>query len=240
MTCPRPNAGIAAPFPIVPKIELLQSEAQPGKSAFSNGLLTGLVLQIALGPVFFYIINLTIQKSLADGLAGVLGALTGDSLYIILSIVGVGSLLGKPEVKRKIGIISAVTLIIFGVVILRSAVQTVPAINGVTPTTSGVLASYLTVLVMTLSNPLTIVFFSSVFSAKAAENNYERPQLRWFGLGTAAATLIFLGLSALLISSLRAVISPLVVAGLNVLVGMLLIAYGLLRLMRSTKREPAR
>jgi len=28
-----------------------------------NGLLTGLTLQLAIGPVFFFIINLTLQKS---------------------------------------------------------------------------------------------------------------------------------------------------------------------------------
>ena len=29
---------------------------------FQNGLLTGLFLQLAIGPVFFFIINLTLQK----------------------------------------------------------------------------------------------------------------------------------------------------------------------------------
>jgi len=30
---------------------------------FYNGLLTGLALQLAVGPVFFYIVNLTLQKT---------------------------------------------------------------------------------------------------------------------------------------------------------------------------------
>jgi len=39
---------------------------------FGNGLATGLILQLAIGPVFFFIINLSLQRSLIDGLVGVL------------------------------------------------------------------------------------------------------------------------------------------------------------------------
>ena len=40
---------------------------------FKNGLLTGLVLQMAIGPVFFFIVNLTLQKTIFDGFSGVIG-----------------------------------------------------------------------------------------------------------------------------------------------------------------------
>ena len=34
---------------------------------FLKGLTTGLVLQLGIGPVFFFIINLALQKTIFDG-----------------------------------------------------------------------------------------------------------------------------------------------------------------------------
>lgn len=62
---------------------------------FKNGLITGLLLQLAVGPVFFFIINLTIQKTVIDGLAAVMAVTIVDYFYITLSIIGVGTMLEK-------------------------------------------------------------------------------------------------------------------------------------------------
>ena len=37
-----------------------------------NGLLTGLLLQVAIGPVFFFVMNIALQAGPLDGLAAVL------------------------------------------------------------------------------------------------------------------------------------------------------------------------
>lgn len=67
---------------------------------FKNGLAIGLVLQLAVGPVFFFIINLVLQKSIFDGLAGVLAVTIVDYFYIILAIFGIGKLLENKKVKK--------------------------------------------------------------------------------------------------------------------------------------------
>ena len=64
---------------------------------FKNGLLTGLVLQLAIGPVFFYIINLTLQENTLNGLTATLGAMLADYVYIVLAIFGIGKLLEKEK-----------------------------------------------------------------------------------------------------------------------------------------------
>ena len=81
---------------------------------FINGLTTGLILQLAIGPVFFFIANVTIQRTIFDGLAGVLAVTFVDYFYITLAILGIGKLLENNKVKRTFGIISSVVLAIFG------------------------------------------------------------------------------------------------------------------------------
>src|SRR3990167_8807943 len=86
---------------------------------FANGLLTGLILQTAIGPVFFFIINLALQRSLYDGLAAVAAVTLVDYFYISLAILGIGKLLEKKKVKKAFGIISSIVLMIFGFVIIK-------------------------------------------------------------------------------------------------------------------------
>jgi len=67
---------------------------------FKNGLATGLVLQFAIGPVFFFIINLALQRSIFDGLIGTLAVTIVDYFYITLAIFGIGKLLENKKIKK--------------------------------------------------------------------------------------------------------------------------------------------
>ncbi|MCJ7717627.1 MAG: LysE family translocator, partial [Anaerolineales bacterium] len=80
-----------------------------------------MILQVAIGPVFFYILNLTLQRSLQVGYAAVLAAVLVDYLYITLAVLGAGKLLEMKGVKRILGILSSVVLSIFGWLMIESA-----------------------------------------------------------------------------------------------------------------------
>ena len=59
---------------------------------FITGLSTGLVLQLAIGPVFFFVLNISLQRTLVDGLCSVFAVTVVDYFYILLAIVGVCAL----------------------------------------------------------------------------------------------------------------------------------------------------
>lgn len=196
---------------------------------FKNGFLTGLTLQLAIGPVFFFIVNLALQKTIFDGFAGVLAVTSVDYLYITLAILGIGSLLKNKKFKEVFGIISSVVLAIFGWLLLRSAMDTKVAAQTLS-NASNLVTSFTSVFLISISSPLTIVFFTSLFTAKAIEYKYTKKELLKFGLGTGLATLLFMGTSVVLFSLIRGVIPVLLIQVSNGLVGILLIGYGLLRL----------
>ncbi len=83
-----------------------------------TGLATGLFLQLAIGPVFFFIVNLTFQRTIYDGLIAVLAVALVDYFYITLSVVGIGKILENRKTKIVLGIISSIMLIMFGIVML--------------------------------------------------------------------------------------------------------------------------
>jgi hypothetical protein len=67
---------------------------------------------------------------------------------------------------------------------------------------------------LTISSPLTIVFWSSIFSAKAIEKNYKKKQLV---------------ISMMILSLLKSNIPDLMVQVLNCIVGFVLIYYRITR-----------
>ncbi len=201
-----------------------------------NGLLTGLVLQLAVGPVFFFIVNLPLQKSFFDGLIAVLAVTLVDYLYITFALLGVGKMLEKKKLKKILGFFSSLVLILFGGIMIKGLSAVAIFDNGGTvPAASNLLKSFSAAFFLTLSNPMTIVFFTGLFVAKAVEYNYEKRELFTFGLATGAATFIFLGGAVMLVAFVGNRIPFIVVQLLNGLVGILLIGYGIVRLVKVKK-----
>ncbi|HUI69479.1 MAG TPA: LysE family transporter [Spirochaetia bacterium] len=207
-----------------------------------NGFLTGLLLQIAIGPVFFFILNVSLQRTLADGLSAVVAVTIADYVYIGLAILGVGRLLEEKRIKRVLTVVSSLVLVVFGALMVASLART-PMGHSLSRATSNYLSSFLSAFFLTISSPLTIVFWTSVFAARAIEKSYTRNQLILFGVGAGLATFVFLGSSATVLSFAKTAIPLVIVRLLNAAVGCLLIAYGILRMAkvaRGFSREETR
>lgn len=201
--------------------------------SFRNGLVIGLTLQLAIGPVFFFIINLVLQRTFFDGLAGVLAVTLVDYLYITLAIFGIGKLLENKRIKKAFGIVSSIILAIFGIIIIRSVASGIS--TSVTITSTNLFSSFASVFLLTILNPMTIVFFTSLFTAKAVEYNYTKKELLVFGFGTGFATFLFMGISIILFSLIKGSVPVFLIQTLNLIVGCLLVGYGVIRLARALR-----
>lgn len=197
-----------------------------------NGFLTGLLLQIAIGPVFFFILNLSLQRTMIDGLVAVIAVTLVDYIFIVLAVVGVGKLLERPKTKTALGVISSVVLILFGIVMILSAEHANSGSYATNSIQSDYLSSFISTFLLTVSSPLTIVFWTSLFAAKAIEMGYTKKQLIFFGLSAGSATFVFLGASVLLFSLCRASIPLMLLKIANSAVGLLLLIYGVYRLFK--------
>lgn len=204
---------------------------------FASGILTGLFLQLAIGPVFFYLLSITLESTYTNGLYAVLGVTIADYLYIALSIAGIGKLLEKKRLQRAFGLISSGVLILFGLIILYSGVTTVIETDMASGLTWTPQNSFSTSFFLTISSPLTIVFWSGIFSGKAIEKGYNKQQLVLFGAGAGFATLLFLSSAILLIAQAKTHIPQGLVQTLNCIVGALLLFYGVTRFFNALKNR---
>jgi threonine/homoserine/homoserine lactone efflux protein len=196
---------------------------------FLKGLTTGLILQIAIGPVFFYLANIALNKTLLDGLFAVLAATVVDYIYIALAIAGIGKLLEQERVKRILGLTSAIVLILFGFYMAISALNIATPDLTVTEQSQSLFTSFISTFILTISSPLTIVFWTGVFASRSLEYSFSKQELLVFGLAAGLSTFLFLGLAILLIIIFKAAIPLLAVQVANILVSLVLIAYGAVR-----------
>lgn len=200
-----------------------------------RGLFLGLIIQLAIGPVFLFVVNLALQKTLFDGLMGVLAATVVTYIYITLAVFGIGKIFEEEKFKNIFGIISSIVLIVFGGIIVNGAISSGDiemAVNTASP-----FASFTSVFLLAISNPLSIVFFTGLFSAKAIEHNYTKNELYFFGFGTGLSTLIFMGGAILLVSFLKEAIPIIVMQILNIAVGVIIIGYGALMLIKLMNKK---
>ncbi len=159
-----------------------------------------------------------------------------DYLYITLSILGIGKLLENKKTKNLFGITSSVVLILFGAIIIKGIID-----NGLSAAVNiesvSLLSSFLSVFILTISSPMTIVFFTSIFTTKAVEYNYTKKELYIFGFSVGSATFLFMGLSVILFSLLKQSVPIALIKILNLLVGVVLIGYGVVRIIKTLKKS---
>lgn len=198
-----------------------------------KGFRLGMILQLAIGPVCLFIFQTSVNAGFFNALLGVLGVVLVDGFFILAAILGLGALLEKNRaLKSKLGYLGGGILIIFGLSTVANifGMVIVPSFSLATKTTSNIL---LKTILMTLSNPLTIIFWAGVFTASLESENLNSKKAYAFGLGAVSATLIFLSFIALLGSSLSLLISDHLLNALNFCTGLFLIGFGIKSLVKN-------
>ena len=190
-----------------------------------KGFRLGILLQIAVGPVCAFIFQAAAAHGFWAAEAGVLGVTLADALYIFAALLGVGALLnGKTVLKRVLKYGGAGVMMLFGAWLLLGA-----ALPGVLPgfklaSGGGVFAG---ATLLTLSSPLTILFWVGVFGQRAAEQSATRRGLMLYGIGAVLSTLVFHTAVAALGSVLQGFLPDVAIRVLNGVVGVVLIVFGM-------------
>lgn len=189
-----------------------------------KGFRLGLVLQLAVGPVCAFIFQAAAVHGFWAAEVGVLGVALADALYIFAALLGVGALLDrKPGLMHTLKYGGAAIMTLFGFWLLLSALF--PGIlPGFKPMAGG--GVFAGALLLTLSSPLTILFWAGVFAQRAAEQNTTRRGLMLFGFGAVLSTLVFLSAVAALGGVVRGFLPDVAIRVLNGAVGAALIVFG--------------
>lgn len=203
---------------------------------FFQGIKFGMLLQIAIGPVSLFIMTTAINSNFLNSFLAVLAVTLVDAIFILLALSGATSFLQNKKNESFFKWLSAIILILFGVDILLDTlgVHLLSASNIIN--TGSTNSSFIYAFVLTISSPLTILFWAGVFTAKIGEEHYSNKGLLYFTLGCLSSTLIFLTFLSILGSTFHYILSKEAIIWLNVLAGLTIIYFGI-RVFKPKEKE---
>ncbi|MDF2065507.1 LysE family transporter [Bacillus sp. Cr_A10] len=199
-----------------------------------KGFRFGLFLQIAVGPVCIFIFQTAATSGFFIAEIGVLGVAIVDVFYILAAIFGIGTLLNKyKKLKSIIHYFGAAVLITFGISNIIGFFYSSPIVS-MDQSAGNTLWK---ALLLTLSNPLTILFWAGVFSTKIGEENIKQKDLYSFGFGAVLSAFIFLTIISMLGTYVTILLEPKMIMGLNLLVGIVLLLFGVKNLVKHRRNN---
>lgn len=189
-----------------------------------KGFKFGMLLQFAIGPVSIFIFQMASLKGFYIAESGVLGVALIDGVFIIAAILGIAAIIDRKNTRMCLKIFGAVTLFVFGLSTILSQfnINFIPSLSIHNISSNNVVTHS---IILTASNPLTIIFWAGVFGAKVSEESMKRKDIYLFGFGALLSTIFFLTIIALIGSFAKAFFSIGAIQVLNTIVGFLLIYF---------------
>jgi threonine/homoserine/homoserine lactone efflux protein len=190
-----------------------------------KGLLFGLLLSFLLGPVFFALLQTSIEKGFKAGLFMAIGISLSDSLYLFITYTSVSFFSENNQIKFILGLMGAIIMIGFG---LFTFLKPVPKRGLRQPhfETNNYLRKIVKGFLLNGINPFMLIFWLGVAGMITIELHYSFDQAFLFYVGV-----IFMVLStditkAFLANKIRDLITPRFMKMLNRSVGIGLIMFG--------------
>jgi len=145
------------------------------------GLVAGYGIAIPVGAVGAYLVSLTARTSLRTGMSAALGVATADGVYALVAVAGGAALVGVLEpvtvpLKWASGLVLAVLAVLGAVTAVRQY-RSPGQDSGARPSIAAPGRAYLSLLGITLLNPMTVVYFTALVlgsGAAVAQRPWER------------------------------------------------------------------
>jgi threonine/homoserine/homoserine lactone efflux protein len=204
-------------------------------SYLAKGFVIGFSLALPVGPIALLCIRRTLARGPASGVASGLGAATADGIYGSIAAFGItfiSNFLFNHSITLRL--VGGCILCYIGVRIFLSK----PRENLTSGVENGLVHDYVSALLLTLTNPMTVLAFAAIFAAAGfgdSEGNYLGTAVLVGGviLGSAVWWLVLCGTIGLLHRKVndRALIfvnmvSGTLIAGFGLIVLLSLVGWG--------------
>lgn len=200
-------------------------------SFFLQGLVLGFSIAAPVGPIGVLCIRRTLTQGRMAGLLSGLGAATADAIYGSIAGFGLtvvsGVLVDQAVWLRIVG---GLFLCYLGIKTLRAK----PAETAAVAKGTGLLGAYLSTVLLTLTNPATILAFLAVFAGlglATTGGNFGAALILVLGVFSGSALWWFLLSSG--VSLLRSRFNPYKLCWLNRISGSILLVFGIIALSSS-------
>lgn len=194
---------------------------------FFNGFKVGIVLTFLIGPVFFTIVQTSIERGFWKGVLVALGVSLSDVAYVAICYFGLFQFLNEPKWRTTMAYAGGVILILFGLYHLlvksRRAMQNVQAAAESTD-----FKYFVKGFIINGITPMVLIFWIGTVSVATIDFGYQKGyELFWFFAALLVTVLATDILKAYLAGKLRKLITQRFLLIVNVVVGICLLIFGI-------------
>lgn len=193
--------------------------------AFVNGILFGLTLSVMIGPIFFTLLQTSLQKGFGKATLVAIGVSVGDIIMIFLAYFGLSKLLNFEQNKELIGYVGAIILFLFGVVSIVKSRRPIISIKKDSESMKGFYRFIFKGLAINAISPFVPIFWIGTMSLATVEYGYSGMTLLAFFATIVSVVFVTDLLKAFLADRLSTLINSRVMRLMNVAVGIILILF---------------
>jgi len=199
---------------------------------YLRGLIIGISIAAPVGPIGVLCIRRTLAEGRLSGLISGLGAASADAIYGIIAGFGLTIISSFLVAQQSwLSLIGGCFLCYLGI----RTLLTKPSDANVREQSKGLLGNYLSVFVLTLTNPMTILSFAAIFAGLGLANEtrgYTSALFMVLGVFMGSATWWLILSQG--VGFFRKQISPVWLTWINRLSGSVILIFGVLMLIRLT------
>ena len=192
-----------------------------------NGIKLGLVLTFLVGPVFFTILQTSVERGFWSGVLVALGVSLSDIIYVTVCYFGLAQFIDQDQNKIYMAYGGGAILILFG--LYHALIKSRKSINKEIKQVEdrGKFRYFLKGFVINGISPMVILFWLGAISIASVDFGYSKGiQFLIFFASVLVTVFITDLLKAYLANKLRRLVTPRTMMYLNIIVGVILIVFG--------------
>jgi threonine/homoserine/homoserine lactone efflux protein len=192
-----------------------------------NGIFSGIVLAFLVGPVFFTILQTSIERGFRSGFFVAIGVSLSDAVYISLSYMGVYQIFDKDNFREYLAYFGGGVLLVFGLYYLFIKSRRLTSYDPQNMSTRSPLRLMLKGFVINGLSPTVLIFWLGTVVAATTKFGYATPvkAIPYF-LAIVVTVFVTDVIKAKLADKLRLVLTPNFIRTLNIIVGVIMVIFG--------------
>ncbi|MBO6494790.1 LysE family translocator [Roseivirga sp.] len=191
-----------------------------------NGFLFGLLLCVLIGPVFFALIQNSIEKGFWSGFFMAIGIALSDSFYIVVTYLGISQFVENPKFNMWLGGVGGVIMLIFGVIYLFKPVPK-KGLKQLHQEDTKWFQQIVKGFLLNGINPFVLLFWLGIISKVTLDFEYNNNQAITFFVVLIATVFLVDVLKSYFATKLSQIVTPRFMKIMNRVVGIALLLFSL-------------
>lgn len=192
-----------------------------------KGIATGLVLALLIGPVFFTIVQTSIERGFWSGALVAAGVSLSDTLYIFLAYIGLSQFFNDPKARLYMAYTGGLILFGFGAYYLFVKSRKILNFQTVGVRATSPIRLMGKGFIINGLSPMVLIFWIGTVGVATGDFGYNSTPDALIFFGSIIITVFLTDLiKAKLADTLRKVLTPRFVRVLNLVLGVALVIFG--------------